>query len=425
MHDGHAVSDGVTGRSGGWRAPSLLDRSRGGTESRAERGGRHVERIIGRREGRKPGPMVIVTGGVHGNEPAGLSAIQAVLASLGDDFAGTFVGVGANLQALARDERYLDRDLNRRWSPEELERLLDAAKNSLVAEDREQRELHELFGDLTDGLDGPAIFIDLHTMSGPGAPFACMADVLRNRRIAFTLPIPVVLGLEEVIEGSMLGYLCDLGHVGIAVEGGQHHHPQAAAVLEASVWLCLVAAGVLEEGQVPNFEDHYRRLEEAARDLPRVLEIRHRHVCRDGDGFEMVPGFSNFQPVRKGVRLARDVRGDVSAPHTGLLMLPRYQGAGSDGFFMARPVRRFWLDLSARLRRARADRVLPTLPGVFPHPHRPETFLVDPRVARIKVIQIFHLFGYRRMRPEGSMLAFSRRRPDDQGPAALPAPSAS
>lgn len=382
-----------------------------------------MDRILGMVEGRSPGPTVVLVGGIHGNEPAGIEAIQAVLEAVQRlPLRGEVVGVAGNLEAIRQRRRFVRRDLNRRWSEALVDGLLAADPSTLTDEDREQRGLIEVFGHIVAESRGPVVFLDLHTMSGPGAPFVCMADVLRNRRVAFALPLPVVLGLEEVIEGSMLGYLCDLGHVGVAVEGGQHEHPEAPRRLEAAAWLTLAASGVLDPDAIPGFDHHLQRLEEASRGLPSVLEIRHRHMCREDDGFEMVPGFESFQPVQRGQRVARDVRGDIHAPQPGLLMLPRYQGTGEDGFFIARPVRRFWLEVSAHLRRARADRILPRLPGVIPHPVQPETFLVDPRIARVRVVDVFHLLGYRRIRPEGNMLAFSRRRPDERGPAALPAP---
>lgn len=380
--------------------------------------------MVGRRRGAASGPTVVLLGGVHGNEPAGLRAIEAVLAGLeGLELRGEVLGVTGNRAALAEGRRYLRRDLNRQWIPQALGPLRSRPADALADEDREQRELLEVFEPILDAAEAPVVFLDMHTTSGPGAPFVCMADVLRNREVAFALPLPKVLGLEEVIEGSMLGYLCDLGHIGVAVEGGQHEEPEAALRLEAAAWLTLVAAGALDGAAVPELEAHRARLAEAGQGLPGVIEIRHRHVCLDDDGFVMLSGFRSFQPITKGQRLAFDARGDIHAPQGGLLMLPRYQGKGEDGFFVARPVRRFWLDLSARLRRARADRLLTRLPGVSPHPDRVGAYLVDPRIARVKVTDVFHLLGFRQIRPEGGMLAFSRRRPDDEGPAALPPPT--
>src|SRR5690606_3470733 len=145
------------------------------------------------------------------------------------------------------------------------------------------------------------------------APFCCMADVLRNRPIALGLPLPIVLGLEEVIDGSMLGYLCDRGHVGIAFEGGRHDDADTIDHLESIIWLSLVTAGVLDRSQIPDLEDHRARLRAVTARLPRILEIRHRHVVAADDAFEMEPGFSNFGSVRRGELLARDGDHEIRA----------------------------------------------------------------------------------------------------------------
>jgi succinylglutamate desuccinylase len=92
-------------------------------------------------------------------------------------------------------------------------------------------------------------------------------------------------------------------------------------------------------------------LREASRGVPAVVEVRYRHAITDQDQFEMSPGFDNFAPVRKGQILARDRNGPVCVRESGLMLLPLYQGKGEDGFFIARPVRMFWLRLSALLRR--------------------------------------------------------------------------
>ncbi|MBX2811670.1 MAG: succinylglutamate desuccinylase/aspartoacylase family protein [Myxococcales bacterium] len=381
-----------------------------------------ISRVLGHYKGQSLGPTVVLIGGVHGNEPAGVQAINSVFQKLPQTLCGEVWGVAGNLQALAQNRRYLKRDLNRHWTPDELEPLCRSDPEKLDSEVKEQWELLHLFRHIVQASStSTVVFVDLHTMSGPGAPFICMADVLRNRRVAFALPIPVVLGLEEVIEGSMLGYLCDLGHVGIAVEGGQHEDPVAVGLLETVAWIALHAVGALSAEQIPGLDERRRELAQTALGLPDVLEIRHRHVCSPDDGFEMLPGFSSFQSINRGQLLAKDSLAEHRAHMSGVMLLPRYQGAGADGFFLARPVHKFWLVVSTYLRRVGLNRWLGYLPGVQLHPDLSETFLVNPKVARFWVTEIFHLLGYRRVRAQQGWLAFSRRRPDDEPTAELPA----
>ena len=136
----------------------------------------------------------------------------------------------------------------------------------------------------------------------------------------------------------------------------------------------------------------------------------------DGDGFEMRPGYHNFQPVKKDELLATDASGEIRSPRDGLLLLPRYQGQGNDGFFLAREVRPFWLRVSAVLRRARAERFFSLLPGVKRLDPSRNRLLVNARVARIWPVEVFHLLGYRRMSDQGDRILFECRREGDPWP---------
>lgn len=378
-------------------------------------------RLLGQHEGSAPGPTVVAIGALHGNEPGGPAAITAVLDRLGRErpaLAGRFVGLVGNRRALAAGVRHLGRDLNRRWSPEELGAVLAGGRAS-SPEDLELAELVAAIAPWVAAAREPVVFLDLHSTSAPGSPFVCMADVLRNRPIAFALPIPVLLGIEEAIDGALMGYLTELGHVAVAIEGGQHDDPETARRLEAALWLALVAAGALAADGIADLAAHLALLAAAAEGLPRVLEVRHRHPVHPMDGFQMKPGFRNLDPVERGTLLAADARGEVRAPESGRLLMPLYQRQGEDGFFLSRPVAPFWLRASARLRRWRADRWLAALPGVRRDVEDRDRFVVDPRVARFQTINLFHLLGYRRVRDRGDRLVFSRRRPEHRGVARI------
>lgn len=373
-------------------------------------------REIGSHDGGLPGPCLVVIGGLHGNERAGVGAFERVRDTIvreGLALRGKLIGIVGNRKGYARDQRFIVRDLNRSWHPEILDDLLGRAESELENEDREQRELLEFFIELEER-HGACHFLDLHSTSGEGAPFACMSDTLRNRRLGMALRVPLILGLEEAIDGSMLGYLCDRGHVTVAFEGGQHTEPTTLEHMESAIWLSLEAAGLLRKRQIPGFDEHRRQLRRAARGVSPVVEIRHREVITSEDEFRMEPGFRGFDRIHAGQLLAHNRRGPIHAGESGRILMPLYQGQGEDGFFLVRRVRPFWLRLSGVLRRIGAARLIPLLPGVREHPERPDHYLVDRRIARFLVVEIFHLFGFRRRRPEGETVeVFSRRSPEE------------
>ena len=365
------------------------------------------------------GPLLIVIAGLHGNEPGSVHAARRVLVSLAElkpTMYGRIVFLAGNLAALHAGCRAIDRDLNRVWTAAEVADLRASDPELDDSERREQRELlHELEIHLAEPWEHISV-LDLHSISAPGAPFSIMGDTLKNRRVAFELGVPVILGLEERVEGTLLSYVAELGHAAVCLEGGQNELTATVDNHEAAIWITAVALGVVAEKDVPRLPEYRRRLRAVASGLPPVVEIRHRHGVEGTRDFRMHDGFANFSPVDAGEVVAEEEHGEddrrvpVATPIGGLLLMPRYQAEGEDGFFVGRPVRPMWLKLSTLLRRSGLERVLAWMPGVNREPGRERVLLVDTRVARWLVLEVLHLFGYRRASEEGRTLVFIRRR---------------
>lgn len=375
-------------------------------------------RLLGSYGGDAAGPLVIGIGGMHGNEPAGVLALQQVLHALRSSsapFRGTLVGVTGNRAALAQGTRYIDEDFNRAWSQERVLGVRQrSASTDRTSEDREQRELLACLDARLARRRGPVVCLDLHTTSAAGTPFAVIGDTLLNRRFAFRLRAPVVLGLEERLESTILNYMGEEGHAAVGFEGGQHQAPSAVALHVAAIRTVLATAGCIRPEDLPLPEDPAPSGQPAdalpsTGTLPSVVEVRYHHVVREDDGFVMEPGFTNFQPVERGQVLARDRRGAIRAAESGQILMPLYQRQGTDGFFLVRRVRPFWLRVARSLRRLRIERLLPALPGVRRSPDKPGTLVVDPRVARWFVLELFHLLGFRKRQSREGKLIVSRR----------------
>ncbi|MCB9617748.1 MAG: succinylglutamate desuccinylase/aspartoacylase family protein [Sandaracinus sp.] len=360
---------------------------------------------VDRREG--DGPTLVITGAIHGNEPAGLIAAERFVRAL-PRLRGRVLVVEGNRGARALGRRFVVRDLNRLWSEASVAQKLDDP--DAEHEDREQAELARLFAKLETEHGGPLVFVDLHTTSGDSPAFVCAADTLANRELARSVPLPLVLGLEETIEGTMLGWLVGRGHVGIAIEGGRHDDPAAIGAHEAALVCVLHRLGMAEFDAVRRREAH----QTLARDVPSVVEIRHRHVVREGDGFVMRPGFTSFDPVARGQTLAEDHEGPIVADEDALVLMPRYQAQGDDGFFLARPVRPFWLGVSSAARTMKVDRVLRFLPGIARDDEG--ALVTTTRQPPPGVVGVMHLCGFRRVRPHGEGLRFERRREAERWP---------
>ncbi len=370
----------------------------GGASASSEPRSLDVPRELGDVRGSDPnGPLLVVTAGIHGNEPSGVYALRRVLDALAEDdtgLVGRLVALSGNRAALHRNLRYVAHDMNRAWVPEILERVREGDPSELRDEDREIRGLDEA---LRRVLPDAAALLDLHSTSGPGKPFVTMDDTLRNRYFARALPVPRVLGLEEELAGTLTGHIIhEFPIPAIGFEGGRHDDETTIEHAEAAVWIALESAGVLRRGSRSEPERSRALLAERSGGLAAVVEVRHRHEVRPESGFRMEPGFHSFQRVARGQLLALEVNGPIKAPVSALMLMPRYQGIGSDGFFLVRPVHPIWLALSAWLRRLQAWRWVHWLPGVRRHPARDGSFVVDRRRARVLVAEIFHLLGFRR-----------------------------
>lgn len=360
------------------------------------------ERVVGNVRGRERGPTLIVVGGIHGNEPAGIRAAERVIARLNRDDAGIrgeLLALGGNLGALRLGRRYISKDLNRQWNDDQIARVRSSSERD--AEDREQLDLLAALEDAMARARGDVFVLDLHTTSAAGIPFVLFGDTRAQRRFGFSFPLPVVLGLEEQVDGVLSRCTTARGCISIAIEGGQHDDPASTDNLEACIWVALVSAGLVEAGHLPEHADAYARLDRCRGSLPRVMEVTERHAITPADAFVMAPGFANLDRARAGQLLATDRRGELRAPRDMMVILPLYQGLGSDGFFWGREVSELGIALSDRLRALRVDRLLPLLPGVR---RAPGGLVAKRHYPR----DLFHLFGYRRVRDDGGDLFVAR-----------------
>lgn len=372
-------------------------------------------RVLGIIEGDPDGPTFMCVAGIHGNEPAGVHAVPRVIEALRSREAvlnGRFVALAGNISALEQGRRFVDRDLNRAWTSARLETLRAGTSGEPTVEDREQMELLAEIERTIEEARGPVFALDLHTTSGPGGLFSAFTDSLPHRDFADSFPVPMILGLEELVDGTLLNLLSEHGVVALTVETGQHDEPESIDRAEAALWIGLVSAGLLTEEQAPEVVEARMRLRRDSAAVPHALEMRYKRDVEDGDAFVMHPGYRNFEPVAEGEHVADDVDGPVLLVEGGRLLMPLYQEQGEDGFFLVREVRPFWLRLSWAMRMLGFARIAVWLPGVRRAPGTTDEVIVDKRIARFFARQLFHLLGFRQIEDAGHELVMRRRRFD-------------
>lgn len=371
-----------------------------------------VRRSIGGVRGARGGACLICIGALHGNEPAGVQALERVFERIEADgiaVSGAFIGLIGNTAAYRTGRRYIDRDLNRLWDPERFDGADADCPEGTCVEHEERRALWSEIQRVQRAARGPVHLLDLHTTSSESAPFTIANDRRANRRFAAILPVPVAFGLQEEVGGTLMEFVQDRGMAVTVFEAGAHNDTESVDRHEAAIWLALAGLGIVRASDVPGYVELQRLLTSASRGLPRRFGVRYRHPVTGTNGFRMKPGYVNFDRVRSGEVLADHHGALVRAVESGMLFMPLYQGLGHDGFYLVRALSRGRLLFGAMLRLLHVDRLARILPGVRRHPTCRVDLLVDPRFAGAFGTELFHLLGYRRHPDHAGRIVFRRK----------------
>jgi succinylglutamate desuccinylase len=371
---------------------------------------KHIEapnRVFHHIKGENTGATIVFFGGIHGNEYAGVKALNNVLKTIwAKDVSGDIYGVYGNIKALKENKRFLKSDLNRMWTLRQLKSLKN--NEDLNEEEEEQIELFHFVNQLLATTKTPLYFIDLHTTSSKSLPFITINDALINRKFSNCFPVPVVLGIEEYLDGPLLSYLNTLGYVSIGFESGQHTDPNAVTNCEAFIHLALKHSGHIK---LENLEHHENELKKACKNLSSIFEVIYKYHIKPDEIFEMEKGFESFQDITKGTLLAITDGIKIYSDYNAKLFMPLYQKSGNDGFFIIRSIPRFFLKLSEILRKTNADSLLTILPGISWHDKRKGVLKANLSVTRFMAKSIFHLFGYRNKQIDKThLLLYNRER---------------
>lgn len=371
-------------------------------------------RFIGQVIGEEKGPTLIFFGGIHGNEPAGVKALEHLFEKLGEKafhVRGTIVGIRGNLPALLQGKRFLEYDLNRLWTEKKISNIRKKPSSELKAEELELLEIAQLINELLEAYDPPFYFIDFHTTSSKTLPFITINDALINRKFSRQFPVPIILGIEEYLEGPLLSRMNQLGYVSLGFESGQHNEETAVKNSIAFLWLALVFSRVLKKEEIPDLDVHYKQLKNTAEGDSNFYEVVHRQELKNTDDFSMLHGFASFQKVSRGTLLAIQNKEKIHAEEDAILFMPLYQQQGGEGFFLIKNTPKWALQISAVLRKSKLDSLLTFLPGISWSDAQRESLLVNLKVARFFTKSFFHLLGYRnRQIDETHMVMHNRER---------------
>jgi predicted deacylase len=295
---------------------------------------------------------LIVTGGVHGNEPCGTTAIRRVL----DDIylerlsivAGevTFVPV-ANPLARARAQREGDRDLNRRLKPT-----------------NDPREFEDHVANwLCPMLQQHDVLLDLHSFQAPGEPFVMLGPVNNSGGLEpfghaeREEALATRLGVRRIVDGwfgtyaqgverrsarapagsvsddrdALSGtgtteYMRRVGGWALTVECGQHLDDRTAEVGYQAILNALAHLGLIDAPDPQRVSDI-----EALR-LFRVFDKEHLgdRFSRAWKSFDRVGAGTEIATRQDGTRLNAEIDCHVVFPDINA-------EPGQEWFYLARP----------------------------------------------------------------------------------------
>jgi len=299
-----------------------------------------------------PGPRLIVTGAVHGNEVAGTRGIERVLAEIerGELHimrgAVTFVPV-CNPLAHALGTRMGQRNLNRRLQP------------TATPQDFEDRVANVL----TRWLAEHEVLLDLHSFASPGQAFVMRGPADNTgtlepfRHAAAEAALAAHVGVQRVVEGWMPVYAAGVaarrargltpgavqedpsygvgttewmrsqGGYGVTLECGQHDDPAGPGVAHHAIRQTLALLGMAEgEGLV-------LQPPRAPFECLRLTEVVDKHA--EGDRFTRA--WTSFDALAEGELIAVRADGtELRAPRAGRIVFP-HAGAlpGHEWYYLA------------------------------------------------------------------------------------------
>ena len=303
-------------------------------------------RIIGERSGSKPGPLLLVLTQIHGNEPAGKKAIESLFEIIdleyyknkNFDFRGNIVGLIGNLEASNKGLRYIDTDLNRLWTLENVDKIKKNKSKNFNTEESQLFDLLETINFYISKFHNQQIVIlDIHTTTAEGGVFIIPSEDNLSKEIARNINAPVLNGFLKDLNGTILHYFqksnfTDLDICSICFEAGQHQSTDSIDYALSAIIQCFTSIG----GFYPEDVDPKHSQKLSMNHLPKEADLIYSHRIKEGDDFSMRSDkiFKNFDKVSKGELLAYDKFGEIRSKEDGMILMPLYQKQGNDGFFI-------------------------------------------------------------------------------------------
>ena len=265
-------------------------------------------------DGPVPGPHVMVTALIHGNELCGALVLDRLLrAGLRPARGRLTLGFGNVAAFMAFDpayptlSRFIDEDFNRVWDRD----TLDGPRSSVeLARARAIRPL----------LDTVDLLLDLHSMQNPTEPLvlagACQKGLDLARRVGY--PATVVIDAGHAAGARMRDYAFfgdpASDRAALLVECGQHWARSSEVVALESTLRFLLATGTVDRPAVEQWLG-------PAPGPQRVVQVTEPVTVRT-DAFAFVAPYVGMETIpRAGTVIAHDGGEPIATPYDGCVLI--------------------------------------------------------------------------------------------------------
>ena len=280
--------------------------------------------------GSRPGPHLVILGGVHGDEKTGIEVVKELYAMFQERkeklCVGTLTLILGNEEAIKINKRGTspEYNLNRMFTEHHL--------SGPVLDFYESRRAHEL-ASILQSVD---ISIDIHSTSVPGRPFLPCAFTARHEKIYRWFDADLVLTDPDFILGGERAttdeYVDSCGGTGICFETGFAGDTSRLPVVLESILNLLADKKMVSRS----------RSRTPPKPAYKVYQLTRKILLTD-EGFHYAGKFPEpFQEVRKGEIIGYHGKRAERAEQEGVIAFPKAPDqwhVNHDLFFLARQIR--------------------------------------------------------------------------------------
>jgi len=239
-------------------------------------------------DSKKPGPIITIMAGTHGDEICGVKAFKKVIPNLKLKKGKIYFILG-NLKAIKLNQRQYQTNLNRLYKDDSLIDL----KTKQTYEYKRSREIMPYLND-------SIALLDIHSaMDKDSIPFAiCEKPFFK---IAEQLPVKIISsGFTKMEPGGSEGYMFQNNKIGVCIECGNHISDLSDQNAIDAIYTFIANFNMI--------------------DKPAPQKVNVDFIYKTKINFKPINYFKDFEPIKKGNIIGYDGSKKVIAKSNGFIL---------------------------------------------------------------------------------------------------------